>query len=61
MPDDPQYVSDYPQTKEAVALRLTLEIAEIEQLSSDKKTYRKKLLDLYVECRRATAGKRTDD
>lgn len=43
-------------TKESVALELTMYIANNEELSNDKESYRKNVLDLYAECLYATNG-----
>jgi len=45
-------------SNESVALELTLNIAQQEELYNDPSTYRKKLLDLYSECLCAANGYR---
>ncbi len=45
-------------SKERVALDLAVRIANVEDLHEDSSTYRKKMLDLYVECLKATKGGR---
>jgi hypothetical protein len=45
-------------SRESVALQLTMDIAAKEELFNDNSTYRKKLLDLYSECLRATMALR---
>mgnify|MGYP006096872629 CR=1 FL=1 len=44
-------------SKESVALELAIDIAAREKFYDDLSTYRKKLLDLYVECLNATNGR----
>ncbi len=46
-------------SKESVALQLTMEIATKEALYEDPTAYRKKLLDLYSECLKATMAIRS--
>jgi hypothetical protein len=47
-------------SKESVALELAMDIASREKFYDDSSTYRKKLLDLYAECLRATNGWRDE-
>lgn len=48
-------------SKESVALALAMEIASQESLYNGDSTFRKKLLDLYAECLRATKGLSRED
>jgi len=45
------------QTKESIALKLTIDIANQEDLHS-KPDYRENILDLYAECLVSTSGRR---
>ncbi len=53
-------MSDQVETKysstESVALKLAQTIADSEDLYSDSSSFRKKYLDLYAECLKATKG-----
>ncbi len=47
-------------SKESVALEMATDIAGREKFHDDSSTYRKKFLDLYVECLEATNGYRAE-